>query len=186
MTGRDELLGERLVVDSLSDLLGHELAQRRVGRFVHEHVAEVAHPDAEPRLRVQLLVEREPLVLRDLERLAPVRIVDEAAIGVAAQIEDLRVPPADRHLLVVADRAVAQGSAPVGGALEHGQVAARLRDLLDHLYTRRAGADDRDPERREVDRVARPVGGVEHAPAEPVDARQIRVERLSTARRPRG
>ncbi len=85
MVGGDELLGERRIVDALADLLGHELAQGGVRAGVDEHIAEVAHPDAEAPLRVQLLVEGKPLLVGHLERLAPVGVVNEAAVGVPAR-----------------------------------------------------------------------------------------------------
>ncbi len=68
--------------------------------------------------------------------------MDEAAIGLLAAREDLRVIGPDPVHLLLADLGIVQRRAPLGGALEHGQVAGGLGDFSDGLYARRAGADD--------------------------------------------
>src|SRR5207237_9045722 len=54
---RDQLLGDRRIRDPLADLAREELRDQCVGLAVHQDVAEVAHPDAETGLTVELLPE---------------------------------------------------------------------------------------------------------------------------------
>ena len=48
-----------------------------------------------------------------------------------------------------------------------------LGDFRDRLHRRRAGADDADPPAVEIDRLVRPVSGVEHPAGEIVEPREI-------------
>src|SRR5882724_6103986 len=82
VVGRDQLLRDLRVHDSLADLPAHELGDGGVGVLVDQHVAEVAHPDAEAGLAVELLEERLALLRTHLERVARVGLVDEAPEGV--------------------------------------------------------------------------------------------------------
>ena len=58
MVFRDQLVGDLRVLHALADLPGDEIADRGVGFLVDQDVAEIAHPDAEARLGIELLPER--------------------------------------------------------------------------------------------------------------------------------
>ena len=88
--------------------------------------------------------------------------------------EDLGVARPDLTHLFVGDLGVVQGRAPVGGALEHGQVADLPGDCLDGLHGGRAGADHRDALALEVHRFLGPVRGVAGLALECFDARDAR------------
>ena len=79
-----------------------------------------------------------------------------------------------RLLRLLVDLAVVQGRAPVGRALEHGQVAGGLGDLLDGLHAGGAGADHRDPFAGEAHRLMRPARGVVGLALEGLDALDAR------------
>ena len=76
---RDQLLRHLRVLHALADLVRDEVADRGVGFLVGQDVAEIAHPDAEAGLAIELLPERLALLGRHLEGLARVGLVDEAA-----------------------------------------------------------------------------------------------------------
>src|SRR5262249_3522916 len=75
---RNELFGDPLVLDALADLAGDELADRGVRLAIDQYVAEVALPDAEAALAIELFVKRLALRIGDLERAARVGRMDEA------------------------------------------------------------------------------------------------------------
>ena len=86
--------------------------------------------------------------------------MDEAAVGLLAARKDLGIIGPDPVHLLLADLGVVQWRAPLGGALEHGQMAGGLGHLRDGLHAGRAGADHRDALAFEAHRFLRPVMGV--------------------------
>jgi hypothetical protein len=174
---RDQFLGHRRILDPLANLAREEVRDQLVGLAVHQDIAEIAHPDAETGFAVELLPESLALLLRDLERRARVGRMDEAAVGLLAAREDLRVIGPDPAHLLLADLGVVQRRAPLRGALEHGQVADRLGHFRDGLHGGRAGADHRDALALEADRLLRPVMGVAGLATERLDARDARQRR---------
>ncbi len=168
----DQLLGELRVLHALADLVGDEGRELGVRLLVHQHVAEVAQPDAEAGRRVELLPEGQPLLARHLGHAAPVGPVDEAARSAVALLEDLLVAGLDLGHLRLGDRRVVQRGAPVGAALEDGEIAHLVGNLGDQLHAGGAGADDGHPLAGQLDRLLRPVVGVERRPAEAVHPRQ--------------
>ncbi len=171
---RDQLLGDRRILDPLSDLARDEIRDQLVGLAVHQDIAEIAHPDAETRLAVELLPESLAFLLCHLVGGARVGRMDEAAVGLLATLEDLGVIVPDAAHLLLADLGVVQGRAPLGSALEHGQMADRLGHFRDGLYARRAGADHRDALAAETNRFLRPVMGVAGLALERLDAGDAR------------
>src|SRR3984893_10801955 len=100
MIFRDQLLGDDRVLNPLADLAGDEIRDQRVRLAVHQDVAEIAHPDAEPGLAVELLPERLAFLLCHLEGGARVGRMDEAAVSLLAAREDLGIiGPDPAHLL---------------------------------------------------------------------------------------
>src|SRR6202048_1024118 len=98
---RDQLLGDRRVLDALADLAGDEIRDQCVRLAVHQDVAEIAHPDAETGLAVELLPERLAFLLCHRESGARVSRMDEAAVGLLAALEDLDIiGPDPAHLLL--------------------------------------------------------------------------------------
>ena len=177
MVLRDQLLGNRGVLHPPADLACDELRDGGVGRAVEEHVAEIALPDAEAGLRVQLLEKRLALLRRHLEGAARVRRVQEAGVAVPAALEHLGIACLDGALLLRGHGAVVQRRAQIRGALENGEVRGGLRHFLDCLHAGRAGADHRHPLAREAHRLMRPSVGVEGLALEALqslDARQGR------------
>src|SRR6185437_918547 len=112
----DQLFGDYRVFDTLTDLPRDEVGDQRIRFPVDEDVAEVALPDAEARLAVELFEERLALLRGHVGRLARVGRMDEAAGGLAAAREDLGIAGPDPAHLLPADLVVVQGRAPVGGA----------------------------------------------------------------------
>src|SRR5216683_1815505 len=141
---RDQLFGDRRVLDAPADLAGDEIRDQRVGLAVNQDIAEIAHPDAETGLAVELLPERLAFLLCHLEGGARVGRMDEAAVGLLATCEDLGIVGPDPAHLLLADLGVVQGRAPLGGALEHGQMADGLGHFRDGLHTSGTRADHRD------------------------------------------
>src|SRR5262249_42873502 len=84
--------------------------------------------------------------------------------------KDLVIARADVGHFSVGDVAVVERRAPVRPALEHGELADLVGDLADHLDASGAGADHRDLLAFEIDRLLRPVIGVERAALEILDA----------------
>ena len=160
MVLRDQFLGDLLVLDALANLAGDEVAQQGVGLLVDQHVAEIALPDAEPLLAIKLLEERLALLGRHLMRGARVWRMQEAGEGFLATLEHLRIAGPDFAHLLGADLAVVQRRAPVGSALEHGEAARGLGNLLDGLHAGGAGADHRHALPFEADRLVRPARSV--------------------------
>ena len=70
----------------------------------------------------------------------------------------------DLLLRLGVDLAVMQRRAPIGRALEHGEMPDVSRDGLDRLHAGGAGADHGDALAGEVDRFMRPSRGVERWP----------------------
>ena len=99
-----------------------------------------------------------------------VGIVHEAGEGGAAYGEDFGVFFLYFTLLFLGDRPVMQRRAPVRRALEDGQLAGGLGDLLNGLYAGGAGADHGDALAFEADRPMRPGAGVVGLALEVVDA----------------
>ncbi len=127
----DQLVGDLGIAHPLADLLGHEGARKLIGLLVGQNVGEVADPDAEARLAVELLPERLALLGRNLQRLARIGLVDEAGAGLPAALEDLGVGGLDLLLLLRGDAPVVQRRRPVGRALEHREMADLGGDGLD-------------------------------------------------------
>jgi hypothetical protein len=105
-----------------------------------------------------------------VERVARIGGVDEAAVGLAAAGEDLLVACADSRHLLGADRRVAERRAPVRRALEHRELADRLRDLGDRLHRGRAGPDHGHALVREAHGLVRPQARVPPLAPEVLDA----------------
>ena len=124
----DQLLGHDRVVHPGADLVGDELGELGVGLLVHEDVAEVGQPDAEPRLAVELLPLRQPLLAGHLEERPAVGLVDEPARRAGADGEDLVVAGLDVGHLLGGDLGVVQRGAPVRAPLEHGELAHLVGD----------------------------------------------------------
>jgi hypothetical protein len=160
VVGRDQLVGDLLVLHAGADLLDHEFRQRVVGRLVHQHVAEIALPEGETRRVVELLEESLALLRRHVGRMAGIGGVDEAAPVLAALREDLVVARADVGHRLGLDLRVAQRRAPVGRALEHREMPHRFGDLGDGLHARGAGADHGDALAFEADGMMRPQAGM--------------------------
>src|ERR1019366_742070 len=89
MISGDQLLGDSRILDALAylarEIIGHQL----VGQAIQQDIAEIAYPDAEARLAIELFPERLPFRFRDLEHRARVRGMDEAAHGFLAAREDV-------------------------------------------------------------------------------------------------
>ena len=97
---RDQLLRRHRVLDAPADAVGDVGGEFGVGRLVGKDLAEIAQPDAEAGLVVELVPQRDPLLARDLVEAAPVRLVLEAAGRAGAGGKDLVVARADvGHLL---------------------------------------------------------------------------------------
>src|SRR6266851_3655197 len=119
---RDQRLGDDRVLDALTDLAREKIGDQRVGLAVHQDVAEIAHPDAEAGLTVKLLPERLTLLWCHLGGGTRVGRMDEAAVGRLAARKDRGIMSPDPVHLLLADLGVVQWRAPLGGALEHGQM----------------------------------------------------------------
>ena len=174
MIFRDQLFGDGRVFDPLADFARDEAGNQRVGVAIDQNVAKIGLPDAEARFAVAFFPESLPFLRRRVEDRARVGAMDEAARGFVAARENIVVTRPDVAHFASADRAVVQWRAPVGGALEHGQVANVLGDGLDGLDRRCAGADHRDPLAREVHRFFRPVRGVAGLSGEAVEPGNVR------------
>ena len=131
---RDQLFGDGRILDPLADLAGEKVRHQPVGLAVDQDIAEIAHPDAETGLAVELLPERLALLARHLIGGARVGRMNEAAEGFLAAREDLGIIGPDPAHLLLADLGVVQWRAPLGGALEHGQVAGGLGHFGDGLH----------------------------------------------------
>ena len=180
---RDQLLRGLRVRDDAADLLGDELAPRGVRRRVEEQVGVVARQLREARAGPHRLEERAPLGVGVVERRAVVRLVEEARDRRVQHLADRRELGAELRLLLGGDRPVVERRAPVGGALVDGQRRGHLRDHRDDLHAAGAGADDRDPLAREVDRRRRPPAGVVLLAAEVVPPGARRGRTAPRARR---
>src|SRR4029453_10591581 len=112
-----------------ADLATHEVRDGGIGGPVDQHVTEVAHPDAEAGLAVELLEERLALLGAHVEGVARIGLVDEGADPLAAAGKDLRVGRLDAGLAGRVDGAVVEWRAPVRSPLEHREVTDRLGDL---------------------------------------------------------
>src|SRR5206468_1674609 len=93
---------------------------------------------------VELLPENLALLSCHLMRGARVGRMNEAAIGFLAPRKNLGIIGPDPVHLLLADLGVVQWRAPLGGALENGQMADGLGHFRDGLHAGRTGADDRD------------------------------------------
>ena len=147
-----------------------KVRDQRVGLAVREDVAEIALPDAEARLGVELFPEGLAFLLCHLVGGARVGGMDKAAGSVAAAREDLGIAGPDAAHLLVGDLVVVQWRAPLRGALEHGQAAGGLGHFLDRLHRGGAGADHRDALAGEAHPFLGPVMGVAGLALERVDA----------------
>ena len=101
-----------------------------VGLAVHQDVAEIAHPDAEAGLAVELLPESLAFLSRSPRGRARVGGMDEAAVGLLAAREDLGVVGPDPAHLLLRILPLCNGAHQLRGALEHGQMAGGLGDFL--------------------------------------------------------
>ena len=177
MVLRDQLFGDHGVFNALADLARDEVGGQLVGLAVGQHVTEIAHPDAETRLSVELLPESFPFLGGHFQGRARVGRVDVAARRGAAEREDLFVARLDVAHLCVGNLAIVQRRAPIGSALKHGQVADGLGDFLDGLHGGRAGANDPDALAREVDALLGPGVRVAGLPLEGAEAGDVRHRR---------
>ena len=141
---RDQFVGDGLVLHALADLARDEIADRGIGLAIDQDVAEIALPDAEAALAVELFVKGLALRVGDLERAARVGRVDEAGKGLLAAREHLGIAGLDLLLRLGVDLAVVQRRAPVRRALEHGEMADLAGNGLDGLHAGGAGADHGD------------------------------------------
>ena len=97
---RDQLLRDLGILDAAADAVGDVVGELGVGRLVDEDLAEIAQPDAEAGLVVELVPQREPLLARHLVEAAAIGLMHEAAGRARAGREDLVVARADvGHLL---------------------------------------------------------------------------------------
>ena len=166
----DQLLGDKRVFDALTDLARDKIRDQRVGPAVNQNVAEIAHPDAETGLTVELLPKGLTFLGGHLQRGARVGRMDEAAIGLLAACKDLGEIGPDPAHFIFADFSIVQWRAPLWCALEHGQMARSLGHFRNGLHAGRAGANDRDALALKANRFLRPVMGVTGLPLEGLDA----------------
>src|SRR5205807_6214090 len=129
-----QLFGDFRVLDALADLARDEFADRRVRLAVDQDVAEIALPDTEAALAIELFVERLALLIGNLERAARIGRMDEAGESLLAAGKHLGVAGLDPGLRLPVDLAVMQRRAPIGRALEHGEMPDVLGDGLDGLH----------------------------------------------------
>ena len=101
----------------------------------------------------------------------------ESARRARACRKDLVVTRADIGHFLIGDRAVIERRAPVRPALEHGEITDLVGDLTDDLDGGGAGADDGDLLAGQVERLVRPVEGVERASLEDIHPFQPRRRR---------
>ncbi|MBA7638652.1 hypothetical protein ES703_46308 [subsurface metagenome] len=160
---RNQLLRDLRVLHPAADAVGDILGQLRVGRLVHKNLAEIGQPDAKPGLVIELVPQLQPLLARDLVEAALVRSVQETARRTGASSEDIVIARTDVGHLLIGDRAVVERRAPVRTALEHRELANLVGDLRDQLDSGGAGADHGDLLAFEIDRLVRPIKGVERA-----------------------
>src|SRR5262249_18684665 len=144
MVVRNQLLGNRGIFDALTDLACDKIRDQFVGLAVHQDIAEIAHPNAETGLTVELLPESLPLLLRHLEARARVGRMDEAAIGLLAARKNLGVIGPDSAHLLLGDLGVVQRRRPLGRALEYRQMASRFGNFCNGLHTSGASANHCD------------------------------------------
>ena len=111
--------------------------------------------------------------------------MDEAGKGFLAAGEHIWVARLDLLLHLRIDLAVVQRRAPVGRALEHGEMADASGYGLDGLHARSAGADHGDSFAGEIDGFVRPSRGVEGFPPEAIRAPRCGAGWASTAGRSR-
>src|SRR5207248_2088621 len=138
---------------------------------------EIALPDAETGLGIELLPESFAFLGADLVSGSPVGFVNKAAGALVAAREDLGIADADPAHLVLADLGVVQRRAPVWRALKHGQVTDGLGDFGDRLHRGGARADHRDALALEADRLLRPVMRMKGLAAEALDPGDARHRR---------
>jgi hypothetical protein len=120
---RRQFVGKHRILDALADLAPHEVGDRRVRIPIDQQVAEIAHPERKSGLAVALLEECLAHLGTDLERVAPIGVVNEPAVRFPAFGEDFRIGRFDPALGFGVDRAVVQRRAPVRRALEYGEMA---------------------------------------------------------------
>ncbi|MBA7472498.1 hypothetical protein ES707_07825 [subsurface metagenome] len=89
--------------------------------------------------------------------------MQETARRTGASSEDIVIARTDVGHLLIGDRAVVERRAPVRTALEHRELANLVGDLRDQLDSGGAGADHGDLLAFEIDRLVRPIKGVERA-----------------------
>ncbi len=174
MVLRNQLLGELWVVDPLADPIRDVLGELRVGVLVHEDLDEVLQPDPEPGAVVEPVPQLLPLLGGHLVEASPVGLMLETARRSGAGGEDLIVPLPDLGHFCLGDRPVVQRRCPVGPALEDREMCCLFGHLGDQLDGGRAGADHGNALALELDRIRRPVEGVECLAFEivdPIDAR---------------
>ncbi len=177
MVLRNQLFSDVLVLHALADLSRDEIADRRIRLAVDQDVAEIALPDAEAALGIEFFVKRLAFLVGDLECAAWIRRMQKTGKRLLTPGEHIGIAGLDRLLRLGVDLAVMQRRAPIGRALEHGEMADVSRDGLDGLHAGGAGADHGDALAGEVDRFMRPSRGVERLAAERIaafDARQGR------------
>src|SRR5205814_1892710 len=165
------------ILDALTNLARDEVGDQCVGRTIGQDVAEIALPDAEAGLGIELLPEGFAFLRADLVRAPPVGFVNETARALVAAREDLRIAGPDPVHLVLTDLGVVQRRTPIWGALKDGQLTDGLGDLGDRLHGGGARPDHRDALALEADRLLRPVTrmkGLSPETLDPGDARHRR------------
>src|SRR5581483_10968810 len=164
---RERLRGFR-IPDDLADLALDEFGRRVVGRLVEHHVVE-ARAELQPALLPRRLVDRLPLGIAHVERLAPGNAERMAVQGRAHYFADLVVVLAHVLQELFGERRVARGHAVLGVPLEYGQVGGGRGDDRSRLDACRPGADLADALTAEVDAVGRPLAGVVPTPGEALE-----------------
>ena len=156
----DQLFRDLGVLDALANFPCDEIADRCVGLAVDQDVAEITLPDPEAAFAIELFVEGLALLVRNLECATRIGCVNEAGEGFLAPGEHLGISRLDSLLCLGIDLAVVQRRAPVGRALEHGEMSDLFRNGLDGLHAGCAGANHRDALACKIHRLLRPARGV--------------------------
>src|SRR5690348_9647815 len=155
-----ELFGDHRILNARADLVADELGEVLVGLPAGHNVVEVAQPFFEPRLRPQLLIQREPLFPRDLEGVARVEVVGKAGGGFANSLVNFRVGGLEPALRLRVDQPIPQRRTVIRRALENREMGDLLRDYRYELDGGGARPDYSDALAGEVRLFLRPFAGV--------------------------
>jgi hypothetical protein len=134
MVLRYQFLSYSRIPDSPANLARDKLAVSRIRSLVVIDILEVPQPFRKAGLGIQGFPELDSFFFGYIERLALIAGMDKRVMASATLLEDLVVMFADRVVLLLGDRAVAERNRPLGGSLEHcqrGNVCSgdRLHDL---------------------------------------------------------